>query len=97
VKALFDVKSKPPDALKLTGYDPATGKSIENDDYGHDGFAKDSPRKNPESKSRLGNGQTKFQAARDAAVNYSGEFLARAKASMGDDKWKRITGLETWP
>jgi hypothetical protein len=90
VKAIYDAKSKAPETLKLTGYDSKTGKSIKGDGYGHDAFAKDSPKENSESRSRLANGQTKFEAARDSAIEYSADFLKHVQSAMGEEKWKRI-------
>ena len=67
----------PPAGLRLTGVDP-DGDDLERppgDDYSHADFAKDSAEKNDESKVVMADNRTKFEAARDLAIDAAALFL----------------------
>lgn len=76
VAAILAGASRPvPEALRLTGYDPETGRDPHGDAYGHDAFSKDGPDRTPEARARIGE-RTKHELAVEAAVALSRAFVA---------------------
>lgn len=65
--------SAAPAGLKLTGFEPGAEDTErpEGDPYPHGDFAKDAPDKNDESKAVLADNRTKFEAAKDLAIDAS--------------------------
>jgi hypothetical protein len=99
-KALSDA-SPPPAALKITDYDIERGGVAEGDDFSHDIYSKDDPKKNDEAQKTLEKtsvfydaanpDKTKFEAARDAAADYSREWLESIRDEAGAESWSRLT------
>ncbi|NIO29207.1 MAG: hypothetical protein GTO29_11715 [Candidatus Latescibacteria bacterium] len=89
--ALYDATKPLPGALKLTGYDPAAKNpgNPRGDPYPHDKFAKDSPKKNKECKKKVGN-KTKYELARDSAIEESKDLLQRLKNELTVDQWNAL-------
>lgn len=100
LKALVNA-SRPPTALKITGYDiKEGGGGAKGEVFAHDVFSKDEQKKNDEAQKTTENtsafydtsapGKTKFETARDAAVVYSRDWLEGIRREAGDAAWARM-------
>ena len=94
MKAL-ESAADPPPGLKITGYD--RGSKLIGDEYEHDAFSKENANKNAESRSPMKAGaqafdpnKTKFQRAREAAVQCSRDWLIDIRKEAGNIVWARI-------
>lgn len=89
--AIWDSDKTAPDALRLTGYDPAAKEpgAPDGDEFGHDKFSKDNSKKNVESQKKI-DGKTKFKIAYGLAVDYSDKILSELKDQLSDDDWKDL-------
>ncbi len=81
--ALLDPKKTPPANLKLTGYDPKADdpSNPPGDGYPHEKYNKDKPGSTKDSEEKI-NGNTKFDLAREAAVEATKEFVEKMKEKL---------------
>ncbi|HET6399317.1 MAG TPA: hypothetical protein VFH47_07165 [Candidatus Thermoplasmatota archaeon] len=88
VRALLSGEPAPIEGLLLAGFAPGTDKpgEPEGDPYPHDTYAKDSAHKNEESEARLPDGRTKYEAARDMAINATAHVLREFLQGLGPEQ-----------
>jgi len=89
--ALFDNTKAAPGTLKLTGYDRNAkdpGKPP-GDPYPHDTKSKDNPEKNEEAKTAVGD-KTKFELAKQSAIDESIDLLNRIKDGVTEAQWNAV-------
>lgn len=95
----------PPPGLRLTSYEPGIDdpERPPGDGYTHGEFAKDAPDKNGESKARLADGRTKYEAAHDLAANATAAFLRGVRDGLPASAWTELQEVEpdrvpeAWP
>ncbi len=89
--ALWDAAAEAPETLKITAVDPAAAKPglPPGEEFAHDAFAKDNPRKNDEAKALVGE-HTKFELARAAAVALTEDLLLRVLRQAEAPDWSAV-------
>ncbi len=96
-RALVDPTWMPPARLKITSFSPGAEDAerprrtdpgwTEDDPYSHGDFAKDSPDKNEEAKAKIGTA-TKYELAREAAIQESKDFLYMFRCMLNARIWE---------
>lgn len=106
IKKALAGASSPPGDLKITGYDIRAGGAKIGEPFAHDVFSKDEQEKNDEAQKPIepasafydknNPGKTKFEGARDAAADYSRQWLEGVRNEVGPAAWARLNddGIE---